>query len=87
MVPLCPGDVAFTKESGSLYMVDTDIVNCVKCYEFLSMRSSSNLNISLHSVVIIVCDVVRGGVNSVVNGTKNLAIKSFGKILLYLVSK
>lgn len=34
MVPFYPGDVAFTKESGNLDVMNTNIVNCVKYYEF-----------------------------------------------------
>lgn len=46
------------------------------------MSSSSNLNICLHWVLIIVCDVVKEGVNSVVvNCTTKLVIKPLGKNL------
>lgn len=48
----------------------------------LWMSSSSNLNICLHWVLIIVCDVVKEGVNSVVvNCTTKLVIKPLGKNL------
>lgn len=32
--PFYPGDVAFTEESGDLYMMNTTIVMCIKYYIF-----------------------------------------------------